>query len=147
MEPQAWAVLITALGTLLGAAGGFFARSRLGDVLASKSKREETAVDHMAQTLGDMAKSQQEREFRLIGLQEKALDTVGTMSGAIQSFTLALQTHEHDMLELGEEGHNVGRQILESVAATQCDIREMAVILTDLAATIHNPRGANTSGD
>ncbi len=139
MDPSAWTAIIVAIAGLIGAVGGFFVKSRLGDVIASGAKREETAVDNMAQVLGSMAQSQQEREVKLIGLQEKALETVGQMSGAIQSFTLALQAHEHDMLEVGEQGHSVATQILESVTATQVDIRDMAAILADIAANFNRP--------
>ena len=134
MNPEAWVVIIGAVTTLLGAVAGFIARSKIGDVIASGSKREETAVDNMAAVMKSMEKAQQEREFKLIGLQEKALETVGQMSGAIQSFTLGLQAHEKGMLKVGEQGHSLSSQILESVLVTQGDIREMAVMLTDIAA-------------
>lgn len=146
MSSEAIVAILVALGTFLGAAGGFFAKSRLGDVIVSGSKREETAVGEMATALNTMTAAQHDRELRLLGLQEKALETVGKMSGAIQSFTLALQAHEHDMLALGEDGNNVARQILESVTDTQGEIREMAATLTDLAANMLKPE-AEAAGD
>lgn len=146
MSTEAIAAILVALGAFLGAAGGFIAKSRLGDVIASGAKREETAVEKMAEALGSMTADQQTRELKLIELHGKSLETVGTMSGAIQSFTLSLQAHEHDMSIIGQDGNAVAVRILESVTATQGDIREMAAILTDLAATIQPPE-AHATGD
>lgn len=146
MSVEAIAGLLVAFGTLLGAVGGFLARSRLGDVMVSGSKREETAVETMAQALKQLTGGSQDRELKLIGLQEKALDTVGQMSGAIQAFTLALQAHEHDMLELGETGHGIASEILESIRSTQVDVKEMAAMLADLALS-YRPMEDPAAGD
>ena len=146
MSTEAIVAILVAFGTFLGAAGGFITKSRLGDVIASGSKREETAVENMAKALGSMTQAQQERELKLISLHGTALETVGKMSGAIQSFTLSLQAHEHDMLAVGEEGHNIALRILESVTTTQGDIRGMAVILADIAANMSVPE-VQAAGD
>lgn len=69
---------VTILVGLLGALGGFLAKSRLSDVIVSGSEREKTAVSTMA------------------GILDKAMDGLVRMSVSVESMAGALAGHERD---------------------------------------------------
>lgn len=119
-EHAALTAILAAVTTLLTAAGAFMVKSRLGDVMASPSSREETAVQRMASLLDKLADFQNEREVRLFGLQDKALDTVVQMTAVIERLTTSIQVHESstgERVQVLTGDHNEILICLRSVSA------------------------------
>ena len=125
-EHAALTAILAAVTTLLTAAGAFMVKSRLGDVLASPSGREETAVQRMASLLDKLANFQNEREIRLFSLQDKALDTVVQMTAVIERLSTSIQAHEAstgDRVQVLTGDHNEILICLRSVAAELAELR------------------------
>jgi hypothetical protein len=138
--------LLAALATLLTAAGAFMAKSKLSDVMASPSGREETAVDKMANLLDKLADFQNQREARLFDLQDKALETVGTMTLAVKEVTMSIQHHE--IASLDKLSHLSGGQadILTCMQQITGQLESMGRLISDLALEVIKERGVIKEG-
>lgn len=139
-------VVITAITTLLAAAGAFMAKSRLGDVVASPSTREETAVDKMAELLDRLADLQSERETRLFDLQDKALETVGMMTMAVKEVTIAIQQHDTSTtrsVDTLDQGH---AEILACMQRVVGQLEGIGGLIADLALEVIRGRGGLGEG-
>lgn len=133
MSSEVMVAIFSSLGTLLTAAGVFFVRSRLSDVVASGSKREETAVAKMADMLGTMAEAQINRELRMIDVTVKAIDTVGVLTQTVMDVAGHLQ--KHDISSAGRVEQMVRNQtdILTITAEVRDNLTDMGHLLSDVA--------------
>lgn len=139
---QVLTAIISSLATLLMAAGAFMTKSKLSDVVASPSNREETAVDKMAELLDKLADFQAQRETRLFDLQNKALEAVGTMTVAVKEVTMSLQALDgrsrQDHLRMAE-GNTA---ILNSMQHVSGQLDTMGKLISDLALEVIKERAA-----
>jgi hypothetical protein len=138
--------VVAALATLVTAAGVFMAKSRLSDVMASPSGREETAVDKMAALLDKLADFQSQREIRLFDLQDKALGTVATMTVAVKEVTMSIQgldmRSRQDHLGM-TEGNTA---ILASMENVSGQLESIGRLVSDLALEVIKERGTIKEG-
>jgi len=143
---DALVAVLASLTTLLTAAAGLFVKSRLGDVVASPSTREETAVAKMADLLDKLADFQAQRETRLFDLQDKAMETVGLMTMAVKEVTIAIQQHDsntHKAVDVLDQGHG---EILSCMERVVGQLEGIGGLISDLALEVIRGRGGLGEG-
>lgn len=133
MNDEVIVAIFSSIGTLLTAAGLFFARSKLSDVLISGPKREETAVGKMADMLGVMAEAQIQRELKLIEAQMKAVETVDGLTKTVIDVAGHLQIHETNSAGWVEQMVRNQNDILGMTADIRDNLTDMGHLLSDVA--------------
>lgn len=146
VSPETLTVIIGALATLAGAAAGFIVKSRLSDVIASGSVREETAVGKMAALLERNAARDEQVLQHLLSMLDKALDTVARQTGALQQVALALQGHEQDESLRWSQDRETSAQILKAVEDARAAVAGMERLVADLALQLLAERRRREEG-
>lgn len=141
-EHAALTAILAAVTTLLTAAGAFMVKSRLGDVMASPSTREETAVQQMASLLDKLANFQNEREIRLLDSQDKALETVVRMTAVIEKLTVSVQSHDQSTGERVQILTGDHKEILTCLRSVTAELVLLRTAVEGMAVGMKRERDA-----
>lgn len=138
-----YTALIAAAAALLGAAAGFMAKTRLADVIASPSSREETAVNKMAGLLERSSARDEKTIDQVFAMLDKAVDTVAKQTGALQQIALGIQGHERDSGLRWQHERDSSTAILKSLDDVKLSVDGLEQLVTDVTVEMLKSRRAD----